>query len=111
MLSKQDQLYKNKATKDLTDQEKDKYFSWIKDNKKCVVCGKFPLIHHVTHKSIKGHRRRHFRVLAICHDHHSAQSSTLSIHNDTYRFYKEIMSLEKVLEESENMYNEFKAQL
>lgn len=107
MYSKDQQTKKNKATKDLTDQEKNKYFSWIKQNKKCVVCGKFPLVHHVTNKTIKGQRRLHSRVIPLCEAHHSAQSPILSIHNDTYRFYDEVMSLKHLLLMSDLMYQEY----
>lgn len=107
MLSKTDQLKHNKPKKDLTEAEKRKYFTWIKQNKRCVVCGGFPEIHHITHKSIKGARRSDKRVVSLCFNHHSAQSGVVSIHNDTYRFYEEVRSLEQLLEDSENIYEEY----
>ena len=107
MYSKDQQTRKNKATKDLTDQEKDKYFSWIKENKGCAICGKFPEIHHLTNKTIKGKRRLHSRVIGLCFNHHSQQSEQLSIHGDTYKFYKEVMSLNHLLMLSNLMYQEY----
>lgn len=107
MLSKKSQLHKNKAQTDLTDQEKNKYFSWIKENKKCVICGKFPEIHHITNKSIKGKRRLHSRVIPLCFNHHSAQSEKISIHNDPYSFYDRRMSLQHLIVLSNLMYQEY----
>ena len=111
MLSKKSQLHKNKAQTDLSDQEKNKYFSWIKENKTCLICGKFPEIHHITHKSIKGHRRRNSRVINLCFFHHSAQSPQLSIHNNPYKFYDEIMSLNHLLLMSNLMYQEYLSEI
>ena len=100
------QTMKVKESKDLTDIEKIKYFTWIKDNKKCIVCGKYPEIHHVTHKSIKGKRRLHSRVAPLCFDHHSAQSSKISVHGNPTEFYNSIRVKELVLIASK-MYQEY----
>lgn len=106
-MTKSQQLHKNKAPKDLTDQEKNKYFSWIKENKTCVICGKFPEIHHITNKKLKGLRRLHSRVISLCFNHHSAQSPQLSIHKNPYKFYDEVMSFEHLMLMSNLMYQEF----
>ena len=106
-LSKKDQLKKNKTKTDLTEKEKTAYFTWIKENKCCLVCGGYPEVHHVTNKSIKGPRRSHKRVVPLCFNHHSAQSEHLSIHNDTSGFYKCALSLRYLLLTSKNMYQEY----
>lgn len=106
-MTKLQQLYKNKPKTDLSDAEKKAYFTWIKQNKKCVVCGRFPEIHHITSNTIKGRRRSHKRVLNLCFNHHSAQSEELSIHGNTQKFYEEYISLELLLTMSEKMYKEY----
>lgn len=107
MYSKFQQLQKRKEKTDLSETERIKYFTWIKENKSCVICGEFPEIHHVTNKTIEGKRRLDKRVIPLCFNHHSAQSSELSIHNDTYMFYEHRMSLSTLIEKSEEMYQEF----
>lgn len=107
MLTKEQQLKFNKTSKDLTEKEKTKYFTWIKQNKTCLVCGAFPEIHHLTNKSIKGARRLHSRVVPLCFNHHSAQSPVLSIHGNTNMFYDEVISLDKLLKISEDIYKEY----
>ena len=107
MLTKKTQLKKNKPIKDLTESEKTKYFTWIKDNKCCVICGSYPEVHHITNKSIKGARRLHSRVIPLCFNHHSAQSEVLSLHNNTDGFYKCCLSLRALLVLSEDMYQEY----
>ena len=110
MYSKDQQTKKNKAQTDLSDQEKNKYFSWIKQNKTCVVCKSPAQIHHLTNKSLKGLRRLHSRVIPLCFNHHHAMSPILSIHNNPYKFYDEIMSLNHLLLMSNLMYQEFKSE-
>lgn len=107
MLTKKQQLKYNKPKKDLTEAEKTKYFTWIKENKTCVVCEKYPGIHHITNKSIKGARRLHTRVVPLCFLCHSAQSVCLSVHGATDDFYEKVRSLEQLLEDSKKMYEEY----
>jgi len=106
MFTKQDQLYQNKEHKDLTKEEKIKYFTWIKKNKGCIICGKYPEIHHVTHKSIKGKRRLDTRVVPLCFSHHSAQSEDISIHGNPIEFYS-MVSVEKLVVRANKMYQEY----
>lgn len=107
MYSKESQLKKVKAKKDLTEAEKTKYFTWIKQNKECIVCGKFPEIHHITNKSIRGPRRLHSRVIPLCFNHHSNQSEYYSVHRFQDEFYKKHGGLESIIEKSEEMYQEY----
>jgi len=105
--TKEMQLRKVKNKTDLSTLEKNTYFTWIKDNKSCLVCGGYPEIHHITNKAIKGRRRLHSRVVPLCFDHHSAQSDKLSIHGATDRFYQEVISLDDLIDEANKIYKEF----
>lgn len=107
MYSKFQQLKKRREASDLSTLEKNTYFTWIKDNKSCLVCGDYPEIHHVTNKSIQGKRRLHSRVVPLCFSCHSAQSDKLSIHGATDRFYQEVISLEELISEANKIYEEF----
>ena len=107
MYSKFEQLKKRKKVNDLSTLEKNIYFTWIKDNKSCLICGDYPEIHHITNKSIQGKRRLHSRVVPLCFNHHSAQSGILSIHGATDKFYEEVISLDDLIEEANKMYEEF----
>lgn len=72
-----------------------KYRPFIHEHCPCVVCGAPAASHHITHKSIKGNRRRNDRVIALCHTHHQGVEG---IHVLNEEWYERYIPLDRLLE-------------
>lgn len=108
MLSKKQQLYKNKEPK-ISDIERE-YLNWLQEqNHNCFVCGISSNIemHHVTDiNRISGKRRVHSRLVPLCISCHRTGKNAIHVLSKEY-FYKNIKSLDELLVESNRLYNDF----
>lgn len=108
MLSKKQQLYKNKAPK-ISSIERE-YLNWLQEqNHNCFVCGISSGIemHHVTDiNRISGKRRVHSRLVPLCISCHRTGKNAIHVLSKEY-FYKNIKSLDELLVESNRLYNDF----
>lgn len=108
MLTKKEQLYKNKKPK-ITKDEKD-YLNWLQmQNFKCFVCNSNSGIeyHHITdiHR-LKGKRRVHNRLVPLCYSCHRTGKNAIHSLSKEY-YYENIKSLDELLNESERIYKHF----
>ena len=95
------------------------FYEWIHGSGQvCVVCGCGDIdVHHITDlQKIDGKRREWDRVVVLCKAHHKGDSvyadNSDAIHVlSKEEFYRRIMSFEKLMVCSDNIYKEYKESL
>lgn len=107
MLTKQQQLFKNKKPK-ITNEDRE-YLNWLNENRgayPCFVCGTRNGIeyHHVKNKSTD--KKNHRKLIPLCYFHHRV-SSELSPHGSpkNWRMKYSIIEQEKI---ADKLYEDFK---
>lgn len=75
-----------------TNDPKNPYFAWLRNNRPgCVVCGALGEIHHLEQNA----NSCDTRVVPLCLNHHSAQSND-GIHKSPREWYKRFLSFERL---------------
>lgn len=85
------------------------YYEYLHNsNQRCVVCGDVSIeIHHITDiKRIPGKRREWNRVVTLCPNHHKNGKDGIHILSKD-EFYSRVMSFEKLMENSNRLYQEY----
>lgn len=103
MLTKKQQLYKNKEPKISTIEKE--YLNWLQEqNHNCFVCGISNNIemHHVKLKSTD--KKNHKRLIPLCINHH--KGSTLSPHGNPSLF-RSVYSIDRQNKDADELYNTF----
>lgn len=97
-----------KITSEKNDLSNDYYKYLHESNQTCIICGSNCIeIHHITDiKRIPGKRREWNRVVALCPEHHKNGKDGIHILSKE-EFYDKVMSLEKLLENSDRLYQEY----
>jgi len=109
MLTKKEQLFKNKKPK-ITKQEKE-YLDWLHEEcyARCFVCGISSNIemHHVTDiNRLNGKRRVHSRLVPLCISCHRTGKNAIHVLSKEY-YYENIKSLDELIQESKRLYQLF----
>ena len=103
MLSKKQQLYKNKEPK-ISSIEKE-YLNWLQEQQfSCILCNTFNNIemHHIKLKSTD--KKNHKRLIPLCIEHHKGK--VLSPHG-TARKWRLHISMEFQNKVADELYNTF----
>ena len=103
MLTKKQQLYKNKEPK-ISSIEKE-YLNWLQEQRlPCILCNTFNNIemHHVKLKSTD--KKNHKRLIPLCIEHHKGK--VLSPHG-TSRKWRNHVSMESQNKVADELYNTF----
>lgn len=103
MLSKKQQLYKNKAPKISTIERE--YLNWLQEqNPNCFICSTSMNIemHHVKFKSTD--KKNHKRLIPLCVEHH--KGNVLSPHGTPSKWRKTISMLRQELY-ADSLYESF----